>query len=81
MKILSPHDLNAISGGVITVTQKISLDGLSEPCIQTLTDITNANDHDYLFVIGTIKLIQHCSIQDLCLLEDRTGSAPILTAN
>lgn len=84
MKNLTTLDLYAISGGNaerLTVTQKVSLEGISETCINTILNINlnilNEEDEAQAY----IKLLSNCTLTELNLIEDRTDAAPFLTVN
>ncbi len=86
MKNLTTLDLHAISGGnaeQLTVTQKISLAGISDKCINILlNNVVNSNIHTeeeqnkmYIQILG------HCTLSEINLLDERSDAAPFLTVN
>jgi hypothetical protein len=87
MQVVPLSSLNGISGGQakqLTVTQKISLDGISNACIAVLKDasastkyIKNQDDIETFREILVLKLSNACSFKDILSFEDK--SSPFLT--
>lgn len=86
MKKLTTLDLQTISGGnaeQLTVTQKISVEGFSENCINTLiNNFASANGlpDDELNKLY-IKILSNCTMAEMDLLDSRGDTAPYLTVS
>lgn len=82
MKHLNTLDLQAISGGNaerLTVTQKISLEGISEKCINTVLNINLNVLTEEDEAKAYIQLLSNCTMTEINLMDDRSDAAPFLT--
>lgn len=72
-------DLHAISGGQLehlTVTEKISVEGISDKCINTLMNVATLDDSEIF-----IPLLTNCTLSELYLLDARSDAASFITVN
>lgn len=84
MKNLTTLDSYAVSGGNaerLTVTQKVSLEGISETCINTMLNVNLNILTEEDEAQAYIKLLSNCTLTELNLIEDRIDAAPFLTVN
>lgn len=87
MKILTHLNTAAVSGGKaesLTVTTKVSLNGISDKCINTLATIAPLlcpNISEEMLNSIDIALLQNCTFEELDLLDERIDNAPFLTVS
>ncbi len=86
MKILTNSNTRTISGGQtesLTVTTKISLNGISDQCVNTLSNIapliidTTRTDEQSAALF--VSVLQNCTLTELDLIDQRSDAAPFLT--